>query len=345
MRSSTARGSGSIIGPADRARASALAAGRVDFCGSDFPLHEQKEWKRDWMHFPMCSGPVAVVYHLPGSGIGKPRGLAPGRGEGLRLSPFLLGEIFMGRIRSWGHPALRAANPGVDLPESLAITVLHRAEQSGTSHYFTRFLGRHHGGWQNRLGAGWEKSLGGRNFRWPVGYGVFGNAGMAAALNRIPGSLGYLDGTRALGPELRAVRLVLAAEETGMSGKEGAVAVGSPAAPPAAIGIESPDYPLQARTYLFLRRQAPPSPARERMPTLLRFMLEEIPGHAASLHYLPPPEAERKEALARIDSLEKSLKTDLLNGTALRIGKTGPSRAHRTGNPGPGPAPRSGNIP
>jgi phosphate transport system substrate-binding protein len=157
-----------------------LQAGTVDFAGSDPALKpaDKAKFKAAVLQFPVAFGAITVSYNLSGVR------------SGLKLDGPTLAGIFMGRVKSWNDPAIRALNPGVSLPGS-AITVVHRSDSSGTTDGFTKFL--------SAVDPAWKASVGhGKEVKWPTGTGGKGNSGVAAAVKQTPGSIGYVEQAYAL---------------------------------------------------------------------------------------------------------------------------------------------------
>lgn len=148
-----------------------LADGTLDFAGSD-SLPRDGEDLGDVLFFPTVAAPITIAYHLPGV-------------TGLRLTQDAVARIFSASITRWDDPAIRAANPGVDLP-SRRITVVHRSDGSGTTGNFTRFLDKAAPGvWP--LGSG-------DTVAWPQGaQGAEKNSGVAAVIGQTEGAVGYVD--------------------------------------------------------------------------------------------------------------------------------------------------------
>ncbi len=151
-----------------------IKAKTVDFGASDMPLTPDELNKEGLMQFPAIVGGVVPVVNL--------EGVAPGQ---LRLTGRVLADIFLGNIKNWNDPALAALNPDVKLPAS-AITVVRRADGSGTTFVFTDYLSQVSNEWKSRVGEGTSVS-------WPVGVGGKGNEGVAAYVQRIKGSIGYVE--------------------------------------------------------------------------------------------------------------------------------------------------------
>jgi phosphate transport system substrate-binding protein len=102
----------------------------------------------------------------------------------------VIAQIFMGKIKTWNDPAIKALNPGMSLP-STSITVVHRSDSSGTTQGFTTFLSDVDPAWKSAVGEG-------KDVVWPTGTGAKGNAGVAAAVHQTAGSVGYVEQAYAL---------------------------------------------------------------------------------------------------------------------------------------------------
>jgi phosphate transport system substrate-binding protein len=148
-------------------------SGVTDFAGSDAYMTDA-ELKRapGSLHIPVVLGPVAITYNL--SGVSK-----------LQLSGPTLANIYLGKITTWHDAAIAADNPGTSLPD-VPITVVYRADGSGTSAIFTNFLSKVSDEWKERVGFGTA-------VQWPVGIGGQQNPGVAAAVQQTPGAIGYVE--------------------------------------------------------------------------------------------------------------------------------------------------------
>jgi phosphate transport system substrate-binding protein len=151
-----------------------IKAKTVDFGASDLPLTLEELDKEGLFQFPAIVGGVVPVVNL--------EGVSPGQ---LRLSGKVLADIFLGKIKNWDDPALTALNPDLKLSAS-AITVVRRADGSGTTFLFTDYLSQVSTEWKGRVGEG-------TSVAWPVGVGGKGNEGVAAYVQRIKGSIGYVE--------------------------------------------------------------------------------------------------------------------------------------------------------
>ena len=146
----------------------------VDFGASDMPLTDAELAKDGLMQFPTVIGGVVPVLNV--------RGLTAGQ---VKMTGQVLGDIYLGKITKWNDPALTALNPGVPLPDS-AIAVVRRADGSGTTFIFTNYLSKVNAEWKSKVGEGTAVN-------WPTGAGGKGNEGVAAFVQRLPNSLGYVE--------------------------------------------------------------------------------------------------------------------------------------------------------
>lgn len=144
------------------------------------------------LHFPMAIAAIAVIYNFrPFSQV-----------QELVLDGNTLGEIFLGNIRNWNHPTIQALNPNLNLPD-MPITVVHRAEGSGTTSIFTDYLSKTSSAWAQQIGQG------GRSFLdWNVGISASGSSGMVDVVRFTPGSIGYVVHAKALHKDIEIAQLI-----------------------------------------------------------------------------------------------------------------------------------------
>jgi len=157
-----------------------LQSATVQFAGSDPALKstDTAKMKGATLQFPVAFGGITASYNLPSVK------------SGLKLDGATLANIFLGKIKSWNDPAIKALNPGMSLP-STAITVVHRSDSSGTTKGFTTFLADYSPTWKSSVGAD-------KDVKWPTGTGAAKNAGVAAAIKQTPGAIGYVEQAYAL---------------------------------------------------------------------------------------------------------------------------------------------------
>jgi phosphate transport system substrate-binding protein len=158
-----------------------LQSGTLDFAGSD-PAEKPTEvtaGKGPVLQFPIAFGAITISYNLSGVK------------AGLKLDGKTAGDIFLGKVKKWNDPEIKALNPGISLP-STAITVVHRSDSSGTTKGFTTFLAAYSPDWVKTAGKP-DKTV-----KWPTGTGAPKNAGVAQAIKQTPGSVGYVEQAYAL---------------------------------------------------------------------------------------------------------------------------------------------------
>jgi phosphate transport system substrate-binding protein len=151
-----------------------IKAKTVDFGASDMPLKADELEKEGLVQFPAIMGGVVPVVNL--------ENIKPGQ---LKLTGQVIADIYLGKITKWSAPEIAALNSGVKLPAD-DITVVHRADGSGTSFLWTDFLSKQSPDFKTTVGAGTA-------VKWPVGIGGKGNEGVAANVQRIKGSIGYVE--------------------------------------------------------------------------------------------------------------------------------------------------------
>jgi phosphate transport system substrate-binding protein len=153
-----------------------IRARTVDFGASDAPLKPDELEKDGLVQFPMVMGGVVPVVNV--------EGVKPGQ---LRLSGALLADIYLGKVGKWNDPRIGALNKDIKLPDQ-AITVVHRSDGSGTTFIFTNYLSKISAEWKDKVGNATSVS-------WPAptSTGGKGNEGVASFVQRIKGSIGYVE--------------------------------------------------------------------------------------------------------------------------------------------------------
>jgi phosphate transport system substrate-binding protein len=151
-----------------------IKAKTVDFGASDMPLSAAELTEAGLFQFPAIMGGVVTIVNLPG--------ITPGQ---MKLTGPVVADIYLGKITKWNAPEIAALNPGVKLPDD-EITVVHRADSSGTSFLFTDFLSKTNADFKAKIGSGTA-------VKWATGVGGKGNEGVAANVQRIKGSIGYVE--------------------------------------------------------------------------------------------------------------------------------------------------------
>jgi phosphate transport system substrate-binding protein len=151
-----------------------ITARTVDFGASDMPMKPDDLQKNGLVQFPAIMGGVVPVVKVPG--------IAPGQ---LKFTGKLLADIYMGKVTKWNDPAIVQLNPGVKLPGD-NISVVHRSDGSGTTFLWTNYL--------SKVSPEFKQAVGeGTSVKWPAGVGGKGNEGVANYVQKINGSIGYVE--------------------------------------------------------------------------------------------------------------------------------------------------------
>jgi phosphate transport system substrate-binding protein len=273
-------------------------AGTADFGASDPSLQpadkSAAKKKGDPVQIPTVLGAITVSYNV--SGVDK----------GLKLDGKTIADIFMGTVKSWNSPEIKALNPGANLP-STAIQVVHRSDESGTTKGFTTFLSAYSPEWKSKIGA--DKTV-----KWPTGTGAKGNSGVAAAVKQSDGAIGYVEEAYALQNNFTY------ADVKNKSGKfvEPTLASTSAAADgitiPADLGysaIDSPNasaYPIASQTFVDVFKDMCKAGLQkgtaQRIVAFLNYGLTGGQDVAKQLSYAPLPSALQSKAQAAVKTLE-----------------------------------------
>lgn len=150
--------------------------GTVAFGATDAPVKGEDLEKRGQIQFPAVIGGTVPIINL--------EGFKPGE---LKITGTVLADIYMGTVVKWNDQRIASLNPGKNLP-NMNITVVHRADGSGTTFNWTDYLSSVSPEWASKVGKG-------AAVKWPAASSVGGkgNEGVAANVARIKGSIGYVE--------------------------------------------------------------------------------------------------------------------------------------------------------
>lgn len=253
-----------------------ITARTVDFGASDAPFtSDQASACKGCLQVPWALAATLVSYRLEG---------APAK---LKLSGAVLADIYLGKITRWNDGAIAALNPGAQLPDT-KITPVYRSDASGDTYAFSDFLAKASAEWKSRKGVSTQVNF-------SAGVGGKGNEGVAAAVGRTDGAIGYLAISYVFSNDLD---YALIRNEAGSFPVPGADSISAAAAsvtsipPDNAISITSPPasavgaYPISTFTYALVRKSSDKAKA-------LREFLTYAIGHGqsfgAKLHFAPLP--------------------------------------------------------
>jgi phosphate transport system substrate-binding protein len=219
----------------------------VDFGASDAPLTpDQASACKGCLQIPWALAGTSIAYNLSG---------AP---KHLKLTGPVLADMFLGKVKTWNDPAIAKLNPGVKLP-STAVTPIYRTDSSGTTYNVTDYLSHVSPDWKKKVGTGTAANF-------PAGAGAKGSSGVAAALSRANGGIGYIDAAYSIQngfsyaalqnragkftlPD-RAAVAAAAATVTSVPSDNAVSIVDPPASAPTA-------YPLSTFTYAIVPQKSP----------------------------------------------------------------------------------------
>lgn len=252
-----------------------IKAGTIDFAGSDNPLTVEEQKEHGLIQFPMLTGGVVVITNIPGVKDGQ-----------LKLSRENLADIYLGRITMWDDPRLAKDNPG--LP-TLPITVVRRADSSGTSFIFTNYLSKISTRWKDTIGCG-------SSVKWPVGIGGQKNPGVCNNVQKISGAIGYTEYTYAVEAKIAMAQLENQAGNWIAPSMENFIAGAAAADWKNAPGYymvltDQPgekSYPILGVTYILFRKDL----AEDRKEELFKYFnwcLTKGVDAAKQLQYVPLP--------------------------------------------------------
>lgn len=253
-----------------------IQRGVVDFGASEIPLQPKELEAAGLVQFPMVAGAVVVVANLP-----------PETGGPLKVSPDVLADLFLGHIGRWDDARLKALNPGRHLPP-WKVGPIVRADGSGTTWLFTRYLAAKSPRWASGPGFG-------AAVKWPSGAAAKGNEGVASYVREIPGAVGYVEAAYATG---RGFTWLSLEREPGEFVEANAASVGRAvdwalAAPGLPLEVDLLDvkapgaWPLTGLSYILLKAEQPDPKKGKALLSFFHWCLTEGAPQARELGYFP----------------------------------------------------------
>ena len=259
-----------------------IKAKTVDFGATDAPLKADDVEKEGMVQFPAVIGGVVAIVNL--------EGVKPGD---IKVSGDLLAKIFMGSITTWNDAQIAQMNPGVKLPAQ-PITVIHRADGSGTTFTFTEYLSKVSPEWKDKVGAG-------AAVKWPAASSVGGkgNEGVAANVGRVKNAIGYVEYAYAKKNKLAHVNLknkdgqIVAPDDltfaAAAAGTDWSKFPAMAASLTDAAGAKS--WPITTATFILMYKEPTNKAAAADALKFFDFAFKDGKKMAIDLDYVPLPDA------------------------------------------------------
>ena len=258
-----------------------------DFAGTDSLVKPEEAPAGSYLYVPTAAAPITVSYNLGGV-------------DELRLSPATLAGIFSGAITTWDDAAVAADNDGTDLPSD-KIVIVHRADGSGTTSAFTKYLTK-------AAGADWTLGSG-DTVNWPAGSQAGQkNTGVAQIIKDTKGAIGYVDFADAKLSGLRFAEIENQAGEYVAPTLEAASSALAGATPAEDLTLDALDaagegsYPITAVTYILLRPSYDAGTGQA-VKGFVTHVLTDCQGEAADVDYAKLPDEVARKALAQLDEV------------------------------------------
>jgi phosphate transport system substrate-binding protein len=260
-----------------------IKAATVTFGASDKPLSPQELQEAGLAQFPIVIGGVVPVVNLPGVAAGKMKFTGP-----------LLADIFLGKVTKWNDPAIAGINKELKLPDQ-KITIVHRSDGSGTTFNWVNYLSKVSADWKSKVGEG-------TSVNWPTGVGGKGNEGVAAYVNQIKGSIGYVELAYALQNKMTF------AQVKNKNGSFVAPSLETFQAAAASADWTAPDFfevitdapgaqswPITASVFVMMYKQPKDAQRSKEALDFFKWALEQGQADAKSLDYVALPDSLTKK--------------------------------------------------
>ncbi|HEY7187550.1 MAG TPA: phosphate ABC transporter substrate-binding protein PstS [Vicinamibacterales bacterium] len=267
----------------------------VFFGATDGPMtpEQMQQAPGKILHLPTVLGAVVPVYNLQGAGE-------------LKFSGPVLADIFLGKITKWNDPAIAKLNSGAKLPAT-DITVVHRAEASGTTYIWVDYLSKVSPEWMKKAGVA-------TSVNWPVGLGGKGNEGVSGLVQQTPGAIGYVELIYAIqnkisygpvqnteGEFVRAtVESVTAAAAAAVKNMPKDFRVSITNAPGKGV------YPVSSFTWMLLYENPKDKAQSKAMVDFMKWALTDGQKFAPDLGYAPLPQEVVKLEMAALGTIKVS---------------------------------------
>ena len=257
-----------------------IQANTVTFGATDAPLKAEQLEKDGFAQWPMIMGAIVPVVNIDG--------IKPGD---MVLDGDTLAKIYLGTITKWDDAAIKKLNPKLELP-SAAISVVHRADGSGTTFNFTDYLSKVSADWKSKVGSGTA-------VEWPVGVGAKGNEGVSGNVGQAKNTIGYVEYAYAKQNKLTYTALVNKAGKTVQPATEAFQAAASNADWANAPGYyliltDQPgdkSWPIVASTFILMHKEPADKAASAEAVKFFGWAFAKGGKMAEELDYIPMPDA------------------------------------------------------
>jgi phosphate transport system substrate-binding protein len=272
--------------------------GTVDFGASDVPMSDKEittaGGAETLVQIPTALADAAIAYNL---GVDK-----------LQLDGPTLADIFLGKVKAWNDPALKALNPGVNLPAK-SITVVHRSDGSGTTYMFTDYLSKVSDEWKTKVGTA-------KSVAWPTGVGASGNQAVASGVQQTDGGVGYVELAYVLQANMKQAFIKNKAGKFLQATAQGATDAAAKAtgiSPTNFSIVNQPgdsSYPISTFSWVILRKDQKDATKGKAVVNLFKWLVTDGQAQGKELQYAPLPKEVADNSIA-------TLKTITTGGTPI----------------------------
>jgi phosphate transport system substrate-binding protein len=266
--------------------------GMTDFGASDVAMSDAEISKvsDNVLLLPATAGTIVLAYNLPG---------VP---AGLKLSRQAVAGILLGTVKVWNDPLIAKENPDAKLP-STPVTVVTRADGSGTTAVFTAHIAAVSPEFKDKVGSG-------KQVTWPVGVSGKGNDGVTALIKQTPGAIGYVEYGYAANNKLTMASL------QNKSGNFVAPTIESGAATLASVALPANfrafitdpeganDYPIATFTWLLVKKTYTDAAKAAAVKAFVNYGLTTGQQAAPELGYITLPSSVVEKVLAALQSVK-----------------------------------------
>ncbi|WP_213772222.1 phosphate ABC transporter substrate-binding protein PstS [Bradyrhizobium sp. dw_78] len=257
-----------------------VQAKTVTFGATDKPLTVDQLDKDGFAQWPMAMGGIVPVVNIDGVKAGD-----------MVLDGDTLAKIYLGTITKWDDAAIKKLNPKLSLP-SEAISVVHRADGSGTTFNFTDYLSKVSADWKSKVGS--DTAV-----EWPVGVGAKGNEGVSGNVGQAKNTIGYVEYAYAKQNKLTYTAMVNKGGKTvepTADAFQAAVANADWANAPGyyLILTNQPgdkSWPIVATTFVLMHKDGSDKAASQEALKFFKFAFDKGGKMAEDLDYIPMPES------------------------------------------------------